>query len=133
MHMLSRDEPETSPFVGSSVSVVSRRVPGSILIEVDGELDLASAPHLEDCLVRAIRRDDGTEILLDLSEVTFVDLAGWSPVVEAGDVLGDRGERLQIVGMSRCVRRLTELVGVPEGIDLEAGLTASTHTRDHTE
>lgn len=60
----------------STVAVDLRRADGSTIIEVKGELDLASAPRLRDGLVQARATHDGIALELDLSGVDFVDRAG---------------------------------------------------------
>lgn len=58
--------------------------PGTVVITVHGEVDIASAPVLRDALTRAL----GTthhQIVVDLDDVTFMDAArstSWSrPVI----------------------------------------------------
>lgn len=109
-------------------AVRTRRVEETVLVEVEGELDLVSAPHLQERL-RAAVRDQGTEIFLDLSKVGFVDLAGWSVVCEAAALLHARGEALTIVATSRRTRRLLEVVGLEPGIDL-VGAAHLSHAGD---
>ena len=96
----------------------------------DGEVDLASAPHIENCLTRAVDVG-GRDVKIDLSSVTFIDLAGWEVVGTAAEVLTGRGDRLCVVALSRCVERLIGLIGLHEGIGLQlhrsdgAGATGS--------
>jgi len=47
---------------------------------VSGELDLQTAPELEETLGRTAR--EAREVVLDLSEVTFVDSTGISLIVQ---------------------------------------------------
>ncbi|MGA7272045.1 MAG: STAS domain-containing protein [Acidimicrobiia bacterium] len=102
------------------VSVVSRRSAGQILIEVDGELDLLTAPYLRGSLIRAINDRAEPEVFLDLSRVTFVDVAGWDPISSAGEMLAERGARLVIVAASARVRRLMEVVEIGLGVQVKA-------------
>lgn len=103
------------------VSVVSRRSDGQILIEVDGELDLLTAPYLRGSLIRAINDRSEPEVFLDLSSVTFIDVAGWDPISAAGEMLAEHGARLVIVAVSPRVRRLMEVIEIGPGIQVEAG------------
>lgn len=119
--MLAGDGKGTPWAEDPTVSVTSRRTGSAVLIEVEGELDLASAPHLHDCLVRAISHNDGAEIHLDLSAVSFLDAAGWRPVVEAAEALEGRGESLVIRAMSPQARLLVEVVGMDGGISMRTG------------
>lgn len=116
--MVSAESWQDSQFGGALLSVEWRRLGDSIVIEVDGELDVSTAPQLRDCLTSVIASRGDAEIALDMSAVSFVDWSGWSPVVDAGRKLAVGGERLIIVEGSAAVQRLVELVGVDEGIDL---------------
>lgn len=107
------------------VSVVSRRSDGKILIEVDGDLDLLTAPYLLGSLMRAVNDRLEPKVLLDLSQVSFIDAAGWCPVAEAGAALSERGEALEIVSASPRVWRLLEIIDTCPGVEL-AGADSDT-------
>lgn len=95
------------------------RADESIIIEVEGELDLASAPRLREGLVQALATHDGIALELDLSGVDFVDCAGWRPVIDAAGALRESGGRVAIVATSPPVERLVELVGLVEGVSFQ--------------
>ena len=54
---------------------------GTLHVLVRGELDLATAPELEDMLVGAI--EGGREVVLDLRELEFMDSSGVRVLVVA--------------------------------------------------
>lgn len=109
-----------SPEFGDLMSLESHRTSDSVVIEIDGELDLFSAPHLSNCLTRVVSTHGKADVVLVLRGVSFIDGAGWKPVMEAGERLAGEGGRLLIVDPSRPVRRLMELIGVDEGIEVRA-------------
>ncbi|MGH8942262.1 MAG: STAS domain-containing protein [Acidimicrobiia bacterium] len=92
------------------ISVALHRTTEATLIEVCGELDLASVHHLEDCLSRALADDDGRPIHVDMVEVSFVDCTGFTPLIKAATALED-GRVLKVINASPQVRRLVELIG----------------------
>jgi anti-anti-sigma factor len=98
---------------GPLVSVSSHSLDGTTFIQVVGELDLASADHLSDCLSRAVS-GDSSRVVVDLSKVEFIDCAGWRPVADAALRLRNGGRSLELVEVSRRVRRLLDLID-PEG------------------
>lgn len=100
---------------------VSVRQGDHILIAVEGELDMASTPHLEECLERVVRDDGDRTVDLDLESVGFVDCAGWGPITAAGSALDEDGRRLRIVGLSPAAARLVGLIGNQPGIELVRG------------
>lgn len=98
-------------------SVALHKTTGATVIKVSGELDLGSVHHLEDCLSRAFADGDGKPIHVDMAEVSFVDCAGFAPVLETAAAL-QNGRVLKVISASRQVRKLVELigdVGVPIG------------------
>jgi anti-anti-sigma factor len=59
-----------------------RRRPTGPWLRLSGELDLATAPDLEQHL-RALEEGEGIRIVLDLSELAFMDSAGLAVILEA--------------------------------------------------
>lgn len=52
------------------------------IIHVQGEVDVASAPALADCIATSLARDP-LALVLDLTGTTFMDCSGISAIVEA--------------------------------------------------
>jgi anti-sigma B factor antagonist len=93
---------------------------GSRVIRVSGELDLATVPSLEQELQAALERADGHRVVLDLSDLEFIDSTGIAVLVRAmgngdGNEDGNGDARLRFVP-SRCaaVVRVLEMTGVAE-------------------
>jgi anti-sigma B factor antagonist len=98
-------------------SISMSRANGKLLVQLEGEFDLASAPQLEVTLREAIENRDGHQICLDLSAVTFVDCSGWRPVISAARSLADDGAHLEILDPSPSVKRLVGLIGFLSSLD----------------
>ena len=83
----------------------------TLLVEIVGEVDMITAPTLS----RAIESPpDGTaSVVIDLSEVTFLDSSGLNALVQARRLLSDLGVGLQVVvppeGTIRRVFEITQL------------------------
>jgi anti-anti-sigma factor len=92
------------------ISVALHRTTEATSIEVCGELDLGSVHHFEDCLSRALADEDGRPIHVDMAGVSFVDCAGFTPLIDAATALQD-GRVLKVINASLRVRRLVELMG----------------------
>jgi anti-anti-sigma factor len=99
------------------VSVVLHETSAATMIEVSGELDLGSVHHLEECLSRAMSNGDGKPIHLDMGDVSFVDCAGFEPIIRAGNALRD-GRVLKVISVSPRVQRLMDLMG-DVGVDID--------------
>ena len=81
---------------------------GTRIVAVAGELDLYTAPELEQALLAI----DGARAVVDLSECTFIDSTALALLVEANSRLGYPQARLSIVAAAAEIRRPFELTGL---------------------
>lgn len=89
---------------------------GAVRLVVQGELDLASAPRLEEA-TQAIECPDG-DLVLDLRAVTFVDSAGLRAILAAGSACAARGRRMVVIEGRPDLERLLCLVGAEQRLEL---------------
>jgi anti-anti-sigma factor len=94
----------------------SKTLDGVVRITLEGELDMAAAPMLEDRLI-ACERDGADTIILELSGLTYVDSCGLRSFLRARDRAERSGHRLRLVGAGRPVRRLLEITGTEYLVD----------------
>lgn len=87
------------------------------MIEVSGELDLASGPTLESELEK-VSPPDTTLVIIDLRRLEFMDSTGLSIIVRAHQRLSQEGCELGLVRGSPQVQRLLDLTGVAERLRL---------------
>ncbi|MDQ4033799.1 MAG: STAS domain-containing protein [Actinomycetota bacterium] len=76
-----------------------------------GELDLASAPHLQRVLDE-LRRDGSQEIVLDLASLDFLSATGLEVFVRADEQLRAAGGRLVLNRPGRRARRILAITGL---------------------
>ena len=81
------------------------------MIRARGEVDIAAAPRLQEAIDAAIESQPKS-VLLDLSEVTFLDSSGLRVLVETQRRLNDLGAGFTIDGMSPALTRVFEIAGV---------------------
>lgn len=84
---------------------------------VAGELDAHSAPTLREQL-NAV---DDAEIVLDMSGVTFMDSSGLRVLIDAHQTAAGRGCQLIVHEPSQSVRRILEIAGVLDHLDVRDG------------
>ena len=90
--------------------------PAGAWLRATGELDLASAAHLQEALNRATR--DAHVVVLDLRELHFMDVAGVRAIVHASTQVRAAGRRmLLLTGSHRLQRMLFALPGVAEHLE----------------
>ncbi|MCW2991608.1 MAG: hypothetical protein JWM73_2202 [Solirubrobacterales bacterium] len=84
-----------------------------------GELDLATAPELEEKVLSAVR-EGGRSVVLDLRELTFMDSTGVRTIVAAHQVAEQTGHDLRVVRPPResAVSRVIEISGIDEALGL---------------
>ena len=96
---------------------------GAWKVVARGELDVATADQLARTLEPVIE-GGATLVVLDLSDVTFLDSSGLRTIVRGATALEDQGGRLVVDGASPAVSRVLEVTGLLErlrGEDRSAG------------
>ncbi|MCW2983483.1 MAG: hypothetical protein JWR63_1053 [Conexibacter sp.] len=93
-------------------SVTVDRQHGGLVVAVRGELDLATAPQLEDALLPTLR--EGGRAMLDLRALEFMDSTGVRVIVAAHLAAEEHGGRLALVrtGTESPVGRVLEISGL---------------------
>jgi anti-sigma B factor antagonist len=97
----------------SDFGVDSQTSGRTVTLALNGELDLVSAPMLEQALDRTYE-SDAELIIVDLRGLEFMDSTGLHRLVAAQHRLLDRGRRLALVKGGDQVHRLFELTGIGE-------------------
>ena len=83
---------------------------GVTSIALTGELDMATAPILNDQLT-AVEQGGSRTIVLDLRDLRFIDSSGLHAFVGAYRRAETNGHRLLLVGANPSARRLCEMTG----------------------
>jgi len=94
--------------VSSRLRLRTRTVDGCLVVEVGGEVDVTSAPTLRDHLLGHIGLGEPC-LVVDLSEVEFMDSTGLSALLVAYRQAVELGSSLLIAGAKPAVRRVLEI------------------------
>ncbi|MET8649198.1 MULTISPECIES: STAS domain-containing protein [Nocardia] len=106
----------------SAILRVDRRSRGAaVIVVVDGEVDLASAPLLKAGLAQA-RQEDPDVLVVDLSEVGFFGSAGLSLLAEASEL--DPRHALRVVATGGPLRAI-QLAAMDQILDVFATVEAA--------
>jgi anti-anti-sigma factor len=89
------------------------------VVQVTGDIDLNSAPWLQEQLLR-ILNGSRHRLLVDLSGVSFLDCAGLRMLLATCRSAEQQACSVSFIAVSGHVRRLAELTGLPEAIMLTA-------------
>jgi anti-sigma B factor antagonist len=91
------------------------------ILSVDGEIHVSSAPEFSGALNATIE-SGRTHLVLDLSNVTFIDSTGLSVLLNALRRVTRAGGRLAVVCSNPTVLRLFEITRLDSTFDLHAGV-----------
>jgi anti-anti-sigma factor len=89
----------------------------AVVLEVSGELDLASSPMLEQEL-ESSTVTSAPLVIVDLRKLEFMDSTGLSVIVRAHQRAVENGKRFAVVRGPQQVQRLLALTGVAERLTL---------------
>jgi anti-sigma B factor antagonist len=95
----------------SGVSLTTRPGRGCTVVQVAGELDMASAPDLQAGLRQAVD-NGGDTIVLDLAGVRFIDSSGLGTIVLTYKELQLRARRLCLAAVQPFLLKVIELTSV---------------------
>lgn len=86
--------------------------PGTVIVTVAGEVDMATAPALYTALVTALSDHAPTVIDIDLSACTFLDCSGIRALVSARATATAGSCQMWARNPQRLVRRVLEVTGL---------------------
>lgn len=99
--------------VAEQLRIDSRNEQGRLVIRLDGELDMASAPLLQAALESA-EKDPASALVLDLERLRFMDSTGLRIILWARERWRSHGHELALTAGSSQVQRLLAVSGVGE-------------------
>lgn len=93
------------------------------VLQVSGELDLATLPHLRDQLFGAIDQHPGATLYVDLDGITALDDTGLGMLLGGAGRARRQGGDIQLVCSSEQLRGRFALTGLDRAIEVRQGLT----------
>lgn len=104
----------TEPASPDTLDLRVRINPGiPVVVEIDGEIDIASAPCLRETLLR-ILRCQGPAICVDLRGVTFLDCSGVNVLLGTARRAQLEGGWMRLICASACAWRIITLLGLKD-------------------
>lgn len=84
-----------------------KQLPDAILLHVEGEVDIGTAPELREAMIAAIA--SGRHVIVNVRDVEYIDMAGFH-VLQTGQqsVAGD--QRFAIIASTPHVDRIIEII-----------------------
>ena len=109
---------------GFSISTSDRG--GRAVVLVRGELDLATAPELEQVVTEHL--DAGEEVVVDLRELEFMDSTGLRVIVSADGRAREEDRSLRLVRGPEAVQRIFRVTRLDERLEIGDDPEALTQT-----
>lgn len=94
------------------------------VVRLGGEHDAFSAAELSEAMTRAMALDEG-DLVVDLSEVTFMAATTVGVILRARALLGLQSRALLVRAPSPCARRILDLCGEADLFEVSPGDTAT--------
>ena len=80
---------------------------GATVVAFTGEVDLESSPVAREILLKSL--ESTSKVIVDLSEVTYIDSSGVASLVEALQAAKKNGSQFSLAAVSEPTRRVLEL------------------------
>ncbi|NJC66647.1 STAS domain-containing protein [Planosporangium flavigriseum] len=93
---------------------------GTVVVDVRGELDLASTATLREDLSAEVSAMRPPGVVVDLGLVTFIDSIGLSALIGVQRDISSTGVAMRVVNPSPLVARMLHVAGVDEGLGCHA-------------
>jgi anti-sigma B factor antagonist len=86
-----------------------RRVDNATIVDVSGDIDLSNSPEMRKVLLHEVRDKRSPRVVLNLSEVKYIDSSGVASLVEGLKASRDLGSRFILVGLTGPAREVLQL------------------------
>lgn len=110
------------------MQISTRRQEQTTIFDVSGDIDFANSHEVRQSVLREIQERPAGRVVVNLSQVRYIDSSGVASLVEALKASRDRGSRFILIGLSTAVRevlQLSRLIKVFEVYDSEEQALAS--------
>ena len=88
--------------------IETQKSPQSSIIKVEGEVDLYTSPKLRSEILNAVLAAEA-EVLIDLSEVEYMDSSGVATLVEGFKGARENAKTFKLIAPSQAVMKVLEL------------------------
>jgi anti-anti-sigma factor len=123
---------ETDTAARDTFSLAYRRNGPEVIVEVRGELDLATAGQLERALADLIDDQGCRSVVLDLHGLDFIGSAGLSVLLKAQEHARSYGGKFTLARPSATARRAIEICGLLSTFDIrDRDSAAAANDRSH--
>jgi anti-sigma B factor antagonist len=91
------------------VHISVRRHDKTTIFDLSGDIDFANSRDVRDSVLREIRERRTARVVVNLSQVRYIDSSGVASLVEGLRAARDLGSRFILVGLSTSAREVLQL------------------------
>ena len=91
------------------MQIAARRADKTTIFDVTGDIDLANSPEIRKALLREIRETRTPKVVMNLTQVRYIDSSGVASLVEGLKASRDAGSRFILFGLSPAAREVLQL------------------------
>jgi len=91
------------------VQIAARALQGCTILDLSGDIDLASSPVMRKALLGEIKEKRTPKVFLNLKNVRYIDSSGIASLVEGLKASRDLRSRLILYGLNKTVREVMQL------------------------
>ena len=106
------------------LTVTQPAEPAVSVVGVDGEVDVHSAPQLREGITAQLG-SDARAVVVDLTQVAFLDSTGLGALVSARTAAGEKGVALPIVCTSARILKLFTITGLDGVFDIHESVDSA--------
>ena len=113
---------------GGLLLISARHQDKTTIFDLSGDIDFANSPKVRDAVLHEIRESRTPRVVVNLSQVRYMDSSGVASLVEGLKASRDLGSRFILFGLSKVARevlQLARLIKVFEIYDNEEQAMAS--------
>mgnify|MGYP001160922169 FL=1 len=93
------------------LGITQKHVDGWIVLELSGEIDMATGPQLRQTIVQRVQEGE-SNLILDLSGVDFVDSTGLGVLIGGLKRTRSHGGDLRCIGLTEPLKEMFKLTGL---------------------
>lgn len=91
------------------MQISRRQLDKTTIFDVTGDIDLANSPTVRKALLKEIRDNRTPRVVMNLSNVRYIDSSGVASLVEGLKAARDVGSRFILFGLSTSAREVLQL------------------------
>ena len=90
------------------MKIEERREKDVVIVDLSGEVDFYNSSKVRERFINLVKQK-GKAILINLSEVTYIDSSGLATLIELMQKLNEYGGKLKLSGLDQSVRNIFEV------------------------